>query len=134
MTSEFPKFDRADYLHRNAQAAEQRAKGLLAATEAADAQIKAAEEEIRRAHAKLSQAQQAWVRCREAEGDFTADMNGPLVDVIDNLTGQVVGTGHVTGDRKSEWFGLDYRASFRRECYTIVPADVRTGPKPAHVR
>ncbi len=132
---EFPKFDRAEYLRLNAITAEQTAQRLLTDTEVAAARIKDAEEAIRRANTMLSMAQQGWVRCREAEQAFAAALSAPEVDVIDNLTGKVVGTGHlIESTPTSEWFSLDYRASFRRTSYTIVAADTRKGPKPAHVR
>jgi hypothetical protein len=118
---EFPKFDRAEYLRLNAECVTRTAERLAAESEAAEREISDAEWAAKKAADRVILAQQVWVARRQAERALEEAMASPLVDVID-WNGEVVGTGHLTGDPKSEWFGLDYRASFRRSCHTIVPA------------
>ncbi len=134
-TVTFAEFDRAEYLRLNKLAADTRAAYLEEGETEALAEISAAEWAVRKAADQLLLAQARWTARSRAKQEFAEAMAGPLVDVIDNLTGKVVGTGHlIESSPTSEWFGLDARASFRRTSYTIVPAGTRKGPKPAHVR
>jgi hypothetical protein len=119
-----PAFDRAEYLRLNEKCARETGDRLVAETAAASRRITAAEEALRVAQYALTRAQDAWTAASKAEENYIAQMNGPVVDVIENSTGKVVGTGHVTGKAGAgEWFGIDHRASYRRSCYTIVPVN-----------
>jgi hypothetical protein len=120
-------FNRAAHQERGEKFRAQRKQQLEAEKDTAQsALLDAFAAETRARNARLA-AEKVLARRTDALAVYTARLAGPVVDVVDTRTGEIVSTGIVTADadplNPRAMFTIDARASFAADSFAIVPTE-----------